>query len=287
MQTGQQPSIVGVRRALQGQLRLLQTELRGRERQSGATELAEVDVILAGGEETPLLFQRQLNRVLGSFPIPSPGFWVSDRATGTTLSPAQQQGFKAPPEPCAFLQLGQRFEGRQRVKHGSKGEHWNVTVTIQGVTHAMGHLCGTLEAYNIPDSERPVTTFFEGEIVDNVNHTFFTSEYGACIESDLRHWSRFKTFQALRREVMASGGRHSGLARHRHVYMRWKERFFVEGCECRLTIAGFYYLCLDRITGAIEGLYFDPSSTPDQQLTLEPQQAAGDEGLAFGHVDIA
>lgn len=130
-------------------------------------------MILAGGEETPLLFQRQLNRVLGSFPIPSPGFWVSDRATGTTLSPAQQQGFKvrrrggltslvsalvlaphyptmgrtqraptlsprpqAPPEPCAFLQLGQRFEGRQRVKHGSKGEHWNVTVTIQ-----VGGLC--------------------------------------------------------------------------------------------------------------------------------------------------
>lgn len=50
----------------------------------------------------------------------------------------------------------------------------------------------------------------------------------------------------LRQEVMASGGRHSGLSRHRHVYMRWKEQFFVEGCECRLTIAGFYYLCLDR-----------------------------------------
>lgn len=52
---------------------------------------------------------------------------------------------------------------------------------------------------------------------------------------------------------MASGGRHSGLARHRHVYMRWKERFFVEGCECRLTIAGFYYLCLDRCGHVWEG----------------------------------
>lgn len=71
-----------------------QTELRGRERQSGAGELAEVNVILAGGEEAPLLFQRQLNRVLGSFPIPSPGFWMSDRATGTTLSAAQQEGFR-------------------------------------------------------------------------------------------------------------------------------------------------------------------------------------------------
>lgn len=74
----------------------------------------------------------------------------------------------------------------------------------------MGHLCGTLEAYNIPDSERPVTTFFEGEIVDNVNHTFFTSEYGACIESDLRHWSRFKTFQALRRVRRRAGRERQG-----------------------------------------------------------------------------
>lgn len=38
----------------------------------------------------------------------------------------------------------------------------------------------------------------------------------------------------------------AALAAHPYVYMRWKELFFVRGSECRLTIQGFYYLCLDR-----------------------------------------
>ena len=36
-----------------------------------------------------------------------------------------------------------------------------------------------------------------------------------------------------------------------------------------LTIAGFYYVCLERASGRIEGFYFDPSSTPFQRLDLQ------------------
>lgn len=57
--------------------------------------------------------------------------------------------------------------------------------------------------------------------------------------------------------------------------MRWKENFFVnmreEGSGCSLTIAGFYYVCLSRETGKIEGYYYDPNSTPYQKLELQPQ----------------
>ena len=38
-----------------------------------------------------------------------------------------------------------------------------------------------------------------------------------------------------------------------------------------LTISGFYYISLNRETGLIEGLYYDPGSSPYQFLTLNPE----------------
>ncbi|KAF2450012.1 hypothetical protein P171DRAFT_428119, partial [Karstenula rhodostoma CBS 690.94] len=38
---------------------------------------------------------------------------------------------------------------------------------------------------------------------------------------------------------------------------------------CGLTISGFYYVCLRRSDGKLEGLYFDPQSSPYQCLKLE------------------
>ncbi|KAF2249003.1 hypothetical protein BU26DRAFT_456814 [Trematosphaeria pertusa] len=38
---------------------------------------------------------------------------------------------------------------------------------------------------------------------------------------------------------------------------------------CGLTISGFYYVCLRRSNGALEGLYYDPQSSPYQCLKLE------------------
>jgi hypothetical protein len=92
-----------------------------------------------------------------------------------------------------------------------------------------------------------------------------------------------------------------------YILMRWKERCFVRdspsksqpsssidrvhvygssGIEARdavdfyeavempdgftgLTISGFYYVCMRRSDGAVEGLYCDPQSSPYQRLTLE------------------
>ena len=71
----------------------------------------------------------------------------------------------------------------------------------------------------------------------------------------------------------------------RYIFMRWKERCFVHtsastcpeserysGDQDRghgLTISGFYYVSLERATGEVEGLYFDPRSTPFQRLKLK------------------
>lgn len=69
--------------------------------------------------------------------------------------------------------------------------------------------------------------------------------------------------------------------------MRWKEKHFVNVQEtnCGLTIAGFYYTCLDRATGVIDGFYFDRNSTPYQRLSLSPERQ--ERGIGFSDYAFA
>jgi hypothetical protein len=55
--------------------------------------------------------------------------------------------------------------------------------------------------------------------------------------------------------------------------LTYLERCFVTPTDARqgLTISGFYYISLRREDGHIEGLYYDPGSSPYQQLSLKPQ----------------
>lgn len=55
--------------------------------------------------------------------------------------------------------------------------------------------------------------------------------------------------------------------------------------ECGLTIAGFYYLCLCRQDGSIQGFYHDPSSNPYQRLSLKAG-SSGASGHASGHYEF-
>ncbi|KAF2092241.1 hypothetical protein K490DRAFT_31401, partial [Saccharata proteae CBS 121410] len=52
---------------------------------------------------------------------------------------------------------------------------------------------------------------------------------------------------------------------------RVDEEMAADGCG--LTISGFYYVCLRRSDGAVEGLYYDPQSSPYQHLKLAPVAA--------------
>ena len=75
------------------------------------------------------------------------------------------------------------------------------------------------------------------------------------------------------------GGRAPSLAASDTIFLRWKEQFFVSGGECRLTIAGFYYVAMNRATGDIQAFYYDPTSTPDQHLRL--RACGGGAAAAF------
>ncbi|KAA8496416.1 Glucose-induced degradation protein 4-like [Porphyridium purpureum] len=163
---------------------------------------------------------------------------------------------------------------------------WAVNVRILSTDYARGTLCGVMEAVNVPKTPSPVLTFWEGEIIDNRNAFFHTGRWDASREHDLQHWSKFDAFAPLRSRVMRDGGVNIDLSDSRHVFMRWKEEFFVNvGPDCGLTIDGFYYLCLDRETGFLEGYYHDPGSAPFQRLQLQAS-STGRGGFAWGDFEF-
>ncbi|XP_021825487.1 glucose-induced degradation protein 4 homolog isoform X2 [Prunus avium] len=183
-------------------------------------------------------------------------------------APSQPSGSncgQTSPSACSLLSVGQAFSGTQNVSSMQKDEAWRVNVRIQGCDLEHGYLCGTMEALNVPMADTPVVTFWEGEIVDTKNYTFFTGKWEATPEDDIRHWTKFPSFSALQ---------------------RWKEQYFVNvGTDCGLTIAGFYYVCFSCSDGSINGFYYDPNSSPFQKLELKSTNE-GRQGFSFSSYEL-
>lgn len=143
-----------------------------------------------------------------------------------------------------------------------------------------GVLTGTMEAHDVPKTNSPVITFWEGEIIDNRNFYFRTGRWDATRYNDIEHWSRFPGFvpKMMDAPMLGEGAKNStsevgnnSPSSGPYIYMRWKESHFENAAaDCGLTIAGFYYTCMDRATGAVVGYYYDPYSAPFQKLELRP-----------------
>ncbi|KAL8140654.1 hypothetical protein V2J09_006675 [Rumex salicifolius] len=132
------------------------------------------------------------------------------------------------PPACTLLSVGQNltllpviqaFSGTQNVSSVQKDEAWRVNVRIQGVDLDHGYLCGTMEALNVPMADTPVVTFWEGEIVDTKNHTFFTGKWEASPEDDIRHWTKFSSFSPLSSQVEVDGGKSLDLSNYPYIFM--------------------------------------------------------------------
>ncbi|KXZ52696.1 hypothetical protein GPECTOR_9g742 [Gonium pectorale] len=211
-----------------------------------------------------------------------PGEADDDAMMPSTSGQGQALSLTSGSPSCSFLFPSRSFSGKQRLSGPYRQqEDWSVTATIYSYDVGRGTLSGSMVAQNGPQSKRPIVTYFEGEIVDNANFTFWTgSKWGAAPsrETDVRYWSRCPGFTSgLRSALLAHDGRAPQLGGCRHVFMRWKECFFVDvPQDCPLTITGFYYLSLDRATGAIGGFYFDSRSAPLQELQLQPVEYCAD-----------
>lgn len=112
----------------------------------------------------------------------------------------------------------------------------------------------------------------------------------ATPSTDASNWHHLPPFSSLATpaemaRLLLSQARMNEI-NQQYIFMRWKERCFVHtkdstcpssqtertGDQDRghgLTISGFYYVSLRRDSGEVEGLYFDPTSTPYQHLRLK------------------
>ncbi|KAJ2386019.1 hypothetical protein GGI05_004514 [Coemansia sp. RSA 2603] len=191
---------------------------------------------------------------------------------------------------CALLRPGIEFRGVQRItelpndplsirsrlhRQTLSIEKWDVHVVIQSVDMQRGRVSGLMKAINVPRMFKTVVTHWDGEIIDFVNYTPLTDKWNAKSKNDTEHWSHFapvkqqpQTF--LHRWPDSMRGKRMPQILQDYIFMRWKENAFVnvQPNETGLTIEGFYYICMNRVTGAIEGAYFDPSTQPNQRLAL-------------------
>ncbi|KAG0230470.1 hypothetical protein BGX31_005829 [Mortierella sp. GBA43] len=229
----------------------------------------------------------------------------SDTAAAATLSistPSPSNTIESAPT----RRPGRSFDGTQNLKanmttmagqRNRQSEEWNVKVTISAVDYDAGTVYGLMEAKdvptsasnnvhntaassNVPISASNVVTFWEGEIVDFENHTFWTKKWMAKPRTDLEHWKRLEAFQGIDEKYIVKGaktGKFRGHIDQKYIFMRWKEKHFVNASEhaSRLTIAGFYYVSLRRSDGHVEGYYYDQYSAPFQHLCLNPVFDAG------------
>jgi hypothetical protein len=159
------------------------------------------------------------------------------------------------------------------------------------VDWTQGRLSGTMTASGIPHQAGPITTLWQGEIIDMVHASFESTHFNMSLADDFKCWSKFPSFASLRcyyphtmRHIQRAAIDESGC-----LFMRWKEQSFLSAMPSdmsngpgTLTIAGFYYVRLERATGSIAAWYFDPSTHPLQPLSLEP--AFGARGHSFGRV---
>ncbi|KAF2745258.1 hypothetical protein M011DRAFT_495720 [Sporormia fimetaria CBS 119925] len=136
-----------------------------------------------------------------------------------------------------------------------------------------------------------ITTYLEGEIIDFDKHTLLTESFKSDPDNDATYWAKLPCFsdysdQELVKNLTSKRWIKEVLMAE-WILMRWKERCFVkplshsenrrgdtvvsafDDSSCGLTISGFYYTCLRRSDGKLDGLYYDPQSTPYQCLQLE------------------
>jgi hypothetical protein len=172
--------------------------------------------------------------------------------------PPAQESKKNAPE---FLR-GIEFQGIQSIP--STGERWDVKLQITGFDPKVGKLCGCMETLALPS--KPVLTFWEGEVIDNVNNFFFTGRWNASPKVDLHYWSQFHAFSPLRplvyHEVVSSASlsRTLRLSSRDHHHDHYLDRD-ARGSKVELTRA----LADSRwIFIRIKELYFlhTPSSSP-------------------------
>lgn len=200
------------------------------------------------------------------------------------------EAYDVPQHPATTVNILNRSATTSpRPKAGKK--HAPITTYLEG--HILDH---RTHSFLTPASSPPKNTNSTPSLADTISFPSATAQL------DAQNWLALPPFNTLCQSnpstSTSSTAAADTLARlllsktqlrqlnEEYIFMRWKERCFVHtrhdcckssssdrlGDQDRghgLTISGFYYVSLRRSDGEVEGLYFDPSSTPYQLLRLK------------------
>lgn len=180
-----------------------------------------------------------------------------------------------PPQNCvqpvihrSLLYSGSKFRGHQK----SKGNCYNVEVTLQQVDLEASYLCGYLKIDDLTKDFPTMTTFFDGEIISE-RYPFLTRKWEADEEVDKKHWGKFSAFAQYAENFNSDHFDYKELGSSDFVFMRWKEHFLVPDHKIQningASFAGFYYIFFQKSTATIEGYYYHRTSEMFQSLNLK------------------
>jgi len=174
------------------------------------------------------------------------------------------------------LRVGSKFKGEQ----SGNTHRCPVEVVIESIDYETHTLNGRLTICNLqPEPNSETTTFFHGEIICEKN-PFLTRKWESEYDIDFEHWSKFsKHFEKFESTFNDDDFDYDALlSNHEAIFMRWKELFVIpkndsdsnkEAEQC--SFSGFYYICMEKSSGDIEGFYFqkNPQEKGFQNLKLQ------------------
>ncbi|CAK8692448.1 glucose-induced degradation protein 4 homolog [Clavelina lepadiformis] len=167
-----------------------------------------------------------------------------------------------------LLYNGSCFKGHQK----SKGNCYDVEVTLQNVDLENSYLCGYLRISGLTEELPTMVTFFDGEIISE-RYPFLTRKWEADEEVDIKHWKKFASFSQFSKTFNSDSFDYAELHNSDFVFMRWKEHFLVPNHKIEnihgASFAGFYYICFQKSTATIEGFYYYKTSEMFQSLNLQ------------------
>jgi hypothetical protein len=195
------------------------------------------------------------------------------------------------PQTTSILKPGSKFVGSQQSGRST----YEVSIEFKHVDLAKSCLNGFLRIKGLTESYPEIITFFTAEIVSE-EFPFLASKnkpsattYNTTTEIDLQHWSKFpfwknlsptnQSTQSFKKTILSDDYVHKDYLSKKYIYMRWKEKFLIPDAKVDniegASFAGFYYICLNQLTGDIMGLYYHKNSEKFQQLELNYVQDRG------------
>ncbi|EPY53177.1 Vid24 family protein [Schizosaccharomyces cryophilus OY26] len=189
---------------------------------------------------------------------------------------------------------GSQFEGCHSISGLSSNvnlkDRWIVDVSIHLVDYKRLQLEGQLDAYpHNPDSRSSaISTAWSGEILDfSESKNFATEKWSAPLEVDVCFWRKLSPFQSMDSDTffdtITDGKKLSRVCRE-YIFMRWKDIVYLGNQIDRSNhkISGFYFCCLSRTTGDVQGYYYDPHNTAcSQPLNLYPKHCSFSPSCSF------